>query len=68
MLVSMSVCVSVLPSIRTRQSEVNATADINQSVMLACDADGFPEPTVTWARYVTPTTLSFNEHKQTGLL
>ncbi|XP_071195133.1 neural cell adhesion molecule 1-like isoform X11 [Salvelinus alpinus] len=44
------VIVNVLPSIRTRQSEVNATADINQSVMLACDADGFPEPTVTWAR------------------
>uniref|UniRef100_A0A8C8H8B4 Neural cell adhesion molecule 1 n=1 Tax=Oncorhynchus tshawytscha TaxID=74940 RepID=A0A8C8H8B4_ONCTS len=42
------VIVNVLPSIRTRQSEVNATADINQSVMLACDADGFPEPTVTW--------------------
>ncbi|XP_045078522.1 neural cell adhesion molecule 1-like isoform X15 [Coregonus clupeaformis] len=44
------VIINVLPSIRTRQSEVNATADINQSVMLACDADGFPEPTVTWAR------------------
>ncbi|XP_029546674.1 neural cell adhesion molecule 1a isoform X1 [Salmo trutta] len=44
------VIVNVLPSIRTRQSEVNATADVNQSVMLACDADGFPEPTVTWAR------------------
>ncbi|XP_029556030.1 neural cell adhesion molecule 1 isoform X14 [Salmo trutta] len=44
------VIVNVLPSIRTRQSEVNATADINQSAMLACDADGFPEPTVTWAR------------------
>nr|XP_029527170.1 neural cell adhesion molecule 1-like isoform X15 [Oncorhynchus nerka] len=46
------VIVNVLPSIRTRQSEVNATADINQSVMLACDADGFPEPTVTWARNI----------------
>ncbi|XP_020341277.1 neural cell adhesion molecule 1 isoform X15 [Oncorhynchus kisutch] len=44
------VIVNVLPSIRTRQSEMNATADVNQSVMLACDADGFPEPTVTWAR------------------
>uniref|UniRef100_A0A4W5QC05 Neural cell adhesion molecule 1 n=1 Tax=Hucho hucho TaxID=62062 RepID=A0A4W5QC05_9TELE len=44
------VIINVLPSIRTRQSEVNATADVNQSVMLACDADGFPEPTVTWAR------------------
>ncbi|KAF7647623.1 hypothetical protein LDENG_00169300, partial [Lucifuga dentata] len=44
------VVVNVLPSIRTRQSEVNATADIGSSAMLACDADGFPEPTITWAR------------------
>ncbi|KAJ7996950.1 hypothetical protein DPEC_G00223840 [Dallia pectoralis] len=44
------VIINVLPSIRTRQSAVNATADILQSVTLACDADGFPEPTVTWAR------------------
>lgn len=44
------VVVNVLPSVRTRQSELNATADIGQAVTLACDADGFPEPTVTWAR------------------
>ncbi|XP_062309873.1 neural cell adhesion molecule 1a isoform X9 [Osmerus eperlanus] len=44
------VIVNVLPTIRTRQSEVNATADSGQLVMLACDADGFPEPSVTWAR------------------
>lgn len=47
------VIVNVLPTIRTRQSEVNATADGGQSVILACDADGFPEPTVTWAREST---------------
>ncbi|KAL0994518.1 hypothetical protein UPYG_G00123300 [Umbra pygmaea] len=47
---TIKVVINVLPSIRARQSEVNATADIKQSVMLACDADGFPEPTVTWAR------------------
>ncbi|XP_071783034.2 neural cell adhesion molecule 1a [Centroberyx gerrardi] len=47
---AIKVVVNVLPSIRTRQSEVNATADIGSSAMLACDADGFPEPTVTWAR------------------
>uniref|UniRef100_A0A8C1YMP9 Neural cell adhesion molecule 1a n=1 Tax=Cyprinus carpio TaxID=7962 RepID=A0A8C1YMP9_CYPCA len=45
------VIVNVLPSIRTRYTELNATADINQAVMLACYADGYPEPTVTWARY-----------------
>ncbi|KAG7264318.1 hypothetical protein CRUP_008464, partial [Coryphaenoides rupestris] len=40
----------VLPTIRVRQAVVNATADIGTSAMLACDVDGFPEPTVTWAR------------------
>ncbi|KAK7131094.1 hypothetical protein R3I94_016284 [Phoxinus phoxinus] len=44
------VIVNVLPSIRTRYTELNATADINQGVTLACYADGYPEPTVTWAR------------------
>ncbi|XP_059208142.1 neural cell adhesion molecule 1a isoform X7 [Centropristis striata] len=43
------VVVNVLPTIRARQSEVNSTADIGSSALLACDADGFPEPTVTWA-------------------
>lgn len=45
----MKVIVNVLPTIRARQSEVNATADVGSSALLACDADGFPEPTVTWA-------------------
>ncbi|XP_016361645.1 neural cell adhesion molecule 1-like isoform X4 [Sinocyclocheilus anshuiensis] len=44
------VIVNVLPSIRTRYTELNGTADINQAMMLACYADGYPEPTVTWAR------------------
>ncbi|XP_035522557.1 neural cell adhesion molecule 1a isoform X2 [Morone saxatilis] len=43
------VVINVLPTIRARQSDVNATADIGSSALLACDADGFPEPTVTWA-------------------
>lgn len=43
------VVVNVLPTIRARQADVNATADIESSALLACDADGFPEPTVTWA-------------------
>ncbi|KAM9450346.1 neural cell adhesion molecule 1a isoform 3-T3 [Clarias gariepinus] len=44
------VIVNVLPSIRTRSAELNATADIEQAVTLACYADGYPEPTVTWVR------------------
>lgn len=43
------VVINVLPSIRARQDEVNATADASSTALLACDADGFPEPTVTWA-------------------
>lgn len=42
----------MLPTIRVRHPEVNATADVGKSALLACDADGFPEPTVTWAQYV----------------
>nr|XP_033955784.1 neural cell adhesion molecule 1-like [Pseudochaenichthys georgianus] len=43
------VVVNVLPTIRARVSDVNATADNSANALLACDADGFPEPTVTWA-------------------
>ncbi|XP_008426804.1 neural cell adhesion molecule 1a isoform X7 [Poecilia reticulata] len=46
---TIKVIVNVLPTIRARKSEVNATADVGESALLACDADGFPEPTVTWA-------------------
>uniref|UniRef100_A0AAR2KT22 Neural cell adhesion molecule 1b n=1 Tax=Pygocentrus nattereri TaxID=42514 RepID=A0AAR2KT22_PYGNA len=58
------VVVNVLPTIRVRQAEVNATADLGHSAMLACDADGFPEPTVTWTRDVlleSGDKYSFNE-------
>ncbi|XP_072342735.1 neural cell adhesion molecule 1-like isoform X13 [Scyliorhinus torazame] len=44
------VLVNVPPSIRAREMTVNATAHSGQSVILACDADGFPEPEVTWQR------------------
>ncbi|XP_041030072.1 neural cell adhesion molecule 1-like isoform X18 [Carcharodon carcharias] len=44
------VIVNVPPSIRARDIVVNATAHSGQSVTLACDADGFPEPQVTWKR------------------
>lgn len=43
---------SVLPTIRARQSDINATAEVGNSATLACDADGFPEPMVTWVQYV----------------
>uniref|UniRef100_A0A8C1D9A6 Neural cell adhesion molecule 1a n=1 Tax=Cyprinus carpio carpio TaxID=630221 RepID=A0A8C1D9A6_CYPCA len=42
------VIVNVLPTIRKRYSELNATADINQVMTLTCYADGYPEPSVTW--------------------
>uniref|UniRef100_A0A673NHE0 Neural cell adhesion molecule 1-like n=1 Tax=Sinocyclocheilus rhinocerous TaxID=307959 RepID=A0A673NHE0_9TELE len=41
---SIKVVVNVLPTIRIRQAETNATADMGFSTLLACDADGFPEP------------------------
>uniref|UniRef100_A0A3B3RP58 Neural cell adhesion molecule 1b n=1 Tax=Paramormyrops kingsleyae TaxID=1676925 RepID=A0A3B3RP58_9TELE len=49
-LMPVDVIVNVFPTIRIRQAEVNATADMSQPVILACDADGSPEPTVTWTR------------------
>ncbi|XP_042566264.1 neural cell adhesion molecule 1-like [Clupea harengus] len=44
------VVINVLPTIRIRHQEVNATGEGGLSTVLACDADGFPEPIVTWAR------------------
>ncbi|XP_059723166.1 neural cell adhesion molecule 1 isoform X2 [Haemorhous mexicanus] len=44
------VIVNVPPSVRARQSSMNATANLSPSVTLACDADGFPEPTVSWTK------------------
>lgn len=43
---------AVPPSMRARLTDVNATADIGSSALLACDADGFPHPVVTWSRCV----------------
>uniref|UniRef100_A0A672R9P5 Neural cell adhesion molecule 1b n=1 Tax=Sinocyclocheilus grahami TaxID=75366 RepID=A0A672R9P5_SINGR len=51
---SIKVVVNVLPTIRIRQAETNGTADMGFSTLLACDADGFPEPMVTWARNNVP--------------
>ncbi|XP_041090749.1 neural cell adhesion molecule 1-like isoform X11 [Polyodon spathula] len=44
------IIVNVPPTIRARHTELNATSDIGQSATLICDADGFPEPAVSWAR------------------
>ncbi|XP_045139517.1 neural cell adhesion molecule 1 [Echinops telfairi] len=44
------VIVNVPPTVQARQSVVNATANLSQSVTLVCDAEGFPEPTMSWTK------------------
>ncbi|XP_054853412.1 neural cell adhesion molecule 1 isoform X3 [Eublepharis macularius] len=44
------VIVNVPPTVHTRQSTVNATANLGQSVTLVCEAEGFPEPTISWTK------------------
>ncbi|XP_059730550.1 neural cell adhesion molecule 1 isoform X19 [Bos indicus] len=44
------VIVNVPPTVQARQSIVNATANLGQSVTLVCNAEGFPEPTVSWTK------------------
>lgn len=44
------VVVNVPPTIQARQNIVNATANLGQSVTLVCDAEGFPEPTMSWTK------------------
>ncbi|XP_074256690.1 neural cell adhesion molecule 1 isoform X6 [Saimiri boliviensis] len=44
------VIVNVPPTIQARQNIVNATANLGQSVTLVCDAEGFPEPTMSWTK------------------
>lgn len=44
------VIVNVPPTVQARQTSVNATANLGQSVTLVCDAEGFPEPTMSWTK------------------
>ncbi|XP_063063403.1 neural cell adhesion molecule 1b isoform X1 [Engraulis encrasicolus] len=44
------VVINVVPTIRVRHVEVNATGEAGHSTVLACDADGYPEPQVSWIR------------------
>ncbi|XP_043852201.1 neural cell adhesion molecule 1 isoform X17 [Dromiciops gliroides] len=44
------VIVNVPPTVQARQSTVNATANLGQSVLLMCEAKGFPEPTMSWTK------------------
>ncbi|XP_074160338.1 neural cell adhesion molecule 1 isoform X4 [Sminthopsis crassicaudata] len=44
------VIVNVPPTVQARQSTVNATANLGQSVILMCEAKGYPEPTMSWTK------------------
>ncbi|KAM9299588.1 neural cell adhesion molecule 1 isoform 3-T3 [Gastrophryne carolinensis] len=44
------VVVNVPPTVRARQEIVNATANLGESVTLSCEADGFPEPEISWTK------------------
>ncbi|XP_030076384.1 neural cell adhesion molecule 1 isoform X5 [Microcaecilia unicolor] len=47
---NIEVLVNVPPTILARQSIVNSTAGLGESVVLSCDADGYPEPEISWTK------------------
>eukprot|EP00079_Xenopus_tropicalis_P037676 XP_017951447.1 PREDICTED: neural cell adhesion molecule 1 isoform X2 [Xenopus tropicalis] len=62
------VIVNVPPTVQARQIRVNATANMDESVVLSCDADGFPDPEISWLKKGEPIEdgeekISFNEDK-----
>ncbi|XP_069470360.1 neural cell adhesion molecule 1 isoform X2 [Ambystoma mexicanum] len=44
------VVVNVAPVVRALQSTVNATANLGESAILACAAEGFPDPEISWTK------------------
>ncbi|XP_075695846.1 neural cell adhesion molecule 1 isoform X3 [Rhinoderma darwinii] len=46
------VVVNVPPTVRARQLTVNATASMGESVTISCEAEGFPEPEISWTKKV----------------
>ncbi|KAM4015955.1 neural cell adhesion molecule 1 isoform 2-T2 [Anomaloglossus baeobatrachus] len=44
------VIVNVPPTVRARQLTVNATASMGESVTVSCEAEGFPEPEISWTK------------------
>ncbi|XP_056400781.1 neural cell adhesion molecule 1 isoform X3 [Hyla sarda] len=48
------VVVNVPPTVRARQMVINATASMGESVTVSCEADGFPEPEISWTKRGEP--------------
>ncbi|XP_018424911.1 PREDICTED: neural cell adhesion molecule 1-A-like, partial [Nanorana parkeri] len=44
------VIVNVPPTVEAKQLTVNATANLGESVTLSCEAEGFPEPELSWTK------------------